>query len=295
LLAGCGSKVNTDWDPIAPEEARHPFDDRAEHGEYLATNDYAFSECTPCHGDDLHGVELGDPMDPVRNCTECHRSDNHIIYFDDWSEHVSWMGANGYPLNDCFVCHKSAEYAEVGPDAEFGTTCGTAAGCHDANLGPEACNTCHGEMGEDAAVVENWAPDAGAHTAHLTADPARFAAISCNACHKQPTQPETAGHYNDSTPGAVELTFGDVASSGGSDPDWNAGTSTCSSVHCHGEHEMDWQAENLGLSCSSCHTYPPEGSHPDNSNCSECHGSVVGTNNVSFVAPGLHVNGTVNF
>jgi len=294
LLAGCGSKLNSEWDPISAEEARHPFDDRAEHGEYLATADYDFNACTDCHGETLRGVELGDPTDPVRACTECHRTDNHIVYFDNAFEHIQWMGENEYAMDGCYACHKSSELAAQGPDVEFGPTCGTAAGCHDATLGPTACNTCHGEMGEDAAATENWAPDAGAHTAHVAHD-GPYASISCNACHKQPSQPEATGHYNDSTPGMVEMTFGDVASSGGSDPEWDVDASTCSNVHCHGGVEMDWRFENVEFSCASCHTYPPEGSHPDNSNCSECHGSVVDTDNTTFVAPGLHVNGTVNF
>jgi len=298
LLAGCGSKVDTDWDPITPEEARHPFD-YGEHGEYLATNDYAFDGCTQCHGDELRGVELGDPADPVRACTACHRTENHIIYFDNAFEHIQWMGENEYAMDDCFVCHKSSELAAQGPEVQFGATCGTAEGCHDVTLGPKACNTCHGEMDEDPSVFENMAPDEGAHSTHLLND-GPYATIYCSACHVQPLQAEAAGHYNDDTPGMVEITFGEVASSGGSDPQWDTDNSTCSNVYCHGGVGMDWRFEDVIFTCSSCHTYPPENGHPNSDACNLCHGATVGPDDdgdgfVDIVNPQSHADGTVDF
>jgi predicted CxxxxCH...CXXCH cytochrome family protein len=300
MLIGCGNEVADDWDPLTPEEARHPFESRADHGEYLATGDYDFSGCTECHGESLRGVELGDPMDPVRACTDCHRTDNHIVYFDNAFIHTQWLGDNGYMMDDCYICHAPFDASPDSPAIEFGSSCASAVGCHDTALGPMACNTCHGEMDEDSSVQENWAPDRGAHSTHL-ANSGPYATITCTVCHTQPTTPEQSGHYNDDTPGEIELTFRDPANADDFDPEWSEETSTCSNVYCHGGNDMDWRLENVEFTCASCHTYPPEGSHPDIDNCVLCHNSVVGPDGddeddfVDIIAPLLHINGAKDF
>ncbi|GBE30271.1 hypothetical protein BMS3Bbin04_01303 [bacterium BMS3Bbin04] len=242
---------------------------------------------------------MGDPSDPVRACTSCHRTDNHIVYFDNASEHAQWMSDNQYQMDDCYVCHKASENAAQSPEVEFGATCGTSEGCHDSDLGARACNTCHGEMDEDASVYENWAPDIGAHSTHL-ANSGPYATITCQACHTQPTTPEQAGHYNDSTPGTIEMNFSDPATAGGFEPEWNDETSTCSNVYCHFGNDMDWRLRNVEFTCESCHTYPPGGDHLPVDNCVLCHYTVVGPDGddedtfVDIVADHLHINGIVN-
>lgn len=155
--------------------------------------------------------------------------------------HGVYLAARGYPLEDCRACH--------GDDYHGGTvqsSCATA-GCHEE--GVESCGTCH-----------EVSPTTGAHAAH---------ALDCSECHEVPLDARSPSHPS----GAVELSFGDLASAFQHEPRFDPTKRTCSDLYCHGGAEISWDDPGP-LACSSCHGAPPE-SHArfasGEDDCEACH------------------------
>jgi len=164
-----------------------------------------------------------------------------------------------------------------------------------ANLG---CTSCHGDStktatqasplfaappvgttGETAATTRA----VGAHQKHLVAGPLT-SGVACGECHAVPA---SVAHSN----GAVEITWGTLARSGGVSPSWN-GTS-CSASYCHGNfkngnttYAPNWTAP-AASACGTCHGLPPGGTHPAGSACGSCHtGYTISTVNLAVHADG---------
>lgn len=299
LLAGCGSEVDDDWTPVNVEASKHEFGAISNHGSALVESDYAFSECTQCHGTTLAGLPLGDPGDPVRSCFTCHTKQNHQLVFSGeggngfeiTSAHAQWMRDNGWMMDECAICHAPNNNTPASSAPGFGAGCADAAGCHDSELGAEACNTCHGNFGGTATNPLNWA-SSGAHATHLAADSDLYAGFSCEVCHNMPSTLDSPGHYNDDTPGEVEVLFDGVADAGSADPSWDGTTETCSNVYCHGD--LSWDMQNVDFTCSSCHGFPPATGHPQVDNCGQCHDTVDANDNMLIVNPDQHMNGSVD-
>ena len=174
------------------------------------------------------------------------------------------------------------------------------------------CTTCHGD-----AASNNPAPPkgtkgetlttqaaVGAHAQHLTAS-AWHRDGQCTDCH---TVPASVGHSNNQ----IDFTWGDVATSSNSLPAFDAATTTCSGVYCHGntlpgpkaggtiKTQPKWtQVDGTFDSCgASCHTNPPGGTHPKNDKCALCHTPVIAsfdaaTQTATWASPGLHIDGSV--
>jgi predicted CxxxxCH...CXXCH cytochrome family protein len=100
------------------------------------------------------------------------------------------------------------------------------------------------------------------------------------------------GHADSALP--AELSFRAPAAS----TRWNG--STCSSSYCHGATLAGGAAtsprwtvvDGSQARCTSCHGNPPPSPHPADDRCASCHGDVIATNG-SFIAPALHLDGTV--
>ena len=174
------------------------------------------------------------------------------------------------------------------------------------------CTTCHGD-----AATNNPAPPkgtkgetattdlaVGAHTQHLQAN-TWHKDVDCTDCH---TVPASTTHAN----GTVDMTWSNLAKTGGSTPTFDAGTATCATVYCHGNtlpaanaggataKTPKWtQVDGTYDSCgASCHTNPPGGTHPQNLACANCHAAVITsydpvTQSAVWTDKSLHVDGTV--
>ncbi len=297
-LAGCASEVNPDYQVTGG--GVHPFESTGEHGGYLASHGYDFSECMECHGADLRGEAVGPGGSTLRSCYECHQADDHQVDFTDASsEHPLYLREHNWDMTPCFSCHR------ITPAAGF-TFGGTCSGCHPAESGgPGACNTCHGDFGGDPDTLLSAAPPAdlwgeistteegvGAHRAHLTAASGISAPVACTVCHTVPDAWTSEGHI-DEDPEHADLHF-TLPGDPGHIPHYEPETATCSSVYCHGDAEPAWNVvDGTWNACGSCHGVPPPAPHAQLDNCSLCHGDVIDSDG-NFIDPALHINGQVD-
>ena len=167
------------------------------------------------------------------------------------------------------------------------------------------CATCHGDPSRSGDVVQRAAPPrdlsggndpsfpgVGSHQLHLQPS-ADHAAFACSECHVVPERVDSPGHADHGSP--ARLVFGALASSDNHVPRYDTGTRTCSDSYCHGTTHAVWNAPRSSTAaCGSCHGLPPPLPHPQSDRCSVCHGDVIDAQN-HFIAPGLHVNGSVEY
>lgn len=191
--------------------------------------------------------------------------------------------------NDCESCHGEV----TGPDQTFRSAELHVNGTVEVEL---ACDSCHGS-GEDGApppdIERNRRasfPGVGAHETHLEAA-STHAPVDCTECHVVPEEVDDPDHIDDSRP--ADVRFGSLATSLDSDPAYSHDRLTCSGTYCHLEATPEWtEPRSSEEACGSCHGVPPPPPHPQIEDCSECHGTVMASAD-EFLAPELHVNGTV--
>ncbi|GEJ57086.1 CxxxxCH/CxxCH domain c-type cytochrome [Anaeromyxobacter diazotrophicus] len=246
-----------------------------------------------CHGTALSGGTLTKPVwtkvDGTQDaCGTCHG-------LPPTSGHVA--------RTDCGTCHAGYTATTVNAAAHVNGK---------VDVVPMTCSLCHGDgtragiSGADANVqaappVDSHGSAAvtargvGAHLGHVNQANFRAAPIGCAECHFNavPAAGDTS-HAN----GAVAFAFGPLAKNaswGGvtPNPTWN-GTS-CASTYCHGAFKnganatIAW-AQDVTLSCTSCHGAPPGGGHPQNTACGNCHTGYTATS----VNKATHANGALD-
>jgi predicted CxxxxCH...CXXCH cytochrome family protein len=144
-------------------------------------------------------------------------------------------------------------------------------------------------------------PGVGAHQRHLQASDTH-GAVACNQCHNVPSAWDSEGHDVTASPPAV-ITLGPLASQDHLDAAYSSSNHTCTNTYCHMNALPNWVAQkDPGQACGTCHALPPpfvQGvpisaqSHPKTSDCSRCHGTVIGSDR-TFTAPDHHVDGVVD-
>jgi predicted CxxxxCH...CXXCH cytochrome family protein len=167
---------------------------------------------------------------------------------------------------------------------------------------PGACTACHGSGDDPAPPVDTLGntdrsfKGVGAHQAHLKDNPIGRP-LACSECHPVPNKVDAPGHV-DGLPADVVLAS--VATSGGHDKArYDFSTRTCANTWCHGAGTTghgaspDWTSSE-GVTCASCHGDPPAPPHPQMTECSRCHGAVVGSDDRTIVDPLRHVDGQVD-
>ena len=230
----------------------------------------------------------------------------------------------------CGSCHGIPPPASSGhPAVSGGTT--VCAGCHPGTVKSDgtidvagglhingvvdvsglSCTACHGDATRSAAIApapprdtkgntSTTAPGVGAHQAHLVGGSLR-AALACSDCH---TVPSSTSHSN----GTVDIAFSALARTGGVSPSFDAASTSCSSVYCHGatlpggtNTTPQWtRVDGTQAACGSCHGIPPPASsgHPAVSGgttaCAGCHPGTVKADGTIDVAGGKHINGAVD-
>ncbi len=173
-----------------------------------------------------------------------------------------------------------------------------AAGCElhplaDGLPAEEDCVSCHrAEEGEGDALFDDTSGDES-HEAH------EEAGYHCDMCHPVPERIADKGHSN----GTVDVVFGELAHSGGTEPEWDPEEKECSGVYCHGSTLEDgvntepvWtEMSDDGVPCEGCHGMPPLNAHfPDSTDCWNCHTEVVDEEGNIIEEGGLHINGKID-
>jgi predicted CxxxxCH...CXXCH cytochrome family protein len=181
----------------------------------------------------------------------------------------------------CLVLHDDDKQAK---DTRCTSCHGSATAEGDMVMKAAPPNDTHGNTGEDS-------PGVGAHQRHLRGS-ATHAPIACTQCHLVPERTDSPGHSD--SDGPAELTFGALAWLDAGMPRYDATVRSCSDVYCHGyAATQPWTAQRTPAeACGSCHTLPPPAPHPQNDNCSFCHGAVINPDG-GFIDPATHVDGVV--
>jgi predicted CxxxxCH...CXXCH cytochrome family protein len=176
------------------------------------------------------------------------------------------------------------------------------------------CVVCHGSTnpapprGLDGETATNTRA-VGAHQSHLGTS-TWHREVACNECHVVPKvykhDPTAPNHWN----GIVEVTWGATAKGG----TWDTTALTCSGTWCHGaalfpdaagktsQRTPLWtKVDGTQKECGkSCHTTPPGGTHPPQTNCQSCHAEVIAsfdpaTGTATWKDASKHIDGTVQW
>lgn len=271
--------------------------------------DGSLKTCTSCHG-----MPPPLPHPQSDKCDACHAEViNADGTFTAPEKHIDGeiSAVEGHPQGYLAPDKHGADFLSDGPgectnchgdDLEGGTSGLSCNKCHDG--WKTSCTFCHGGIDNDtgappedvAGNTDTTFKSVGAHSAHLATGSDWHNDIGCNQCHSVPTDVFSAEHLN----GVAKLTWGSIAAEE-SEPQFNG--TTCSSLYCHGADlgggdnvTPDWtKVDQNQVYCGSCHSLPPTSGHPNISDCSSCHTSVVNPDNVTFKNPSLHLNGEKDF
>jgi predicted CxxxxCH...CXXCH cytochrome family protein len=253
-----------------------------------------------CHGASLEG---GNHVAPIWTqvdgsqikCDGCHGNP------------PPWPHMQGERVSTCATCHPET----VGPDGAIRV----ADGLH-INGEVEAavqCYSCHGNGDANAAPPQaldgsDQTSDigVGAHQAHMLNNKVSKA-ISCEQCHIVPVTVGAPGHWPAGEEEAyAEVTFGDLAKTGGLIPAWDRDQQLCTNTYCHGasltgaNHVAPiWtRVDGSQIECDGCHGNPPPWPHlqgVQGNMCVTCHPKTVDANGDILLTYGFHINGKVDF
>ncbi len=222
------------------------------------------------------------------------------VLFSSENFHGNDISRNlGWDITGCQDCH-GVDYN----GGNTGQSC-NASGCHVVDDGgPEACYVCHG----DSQTKKDYPQWYTTHGKHLEGGLLSAVTIACSDCHNLPVNYEDPIHLDAETPGKAEVHFmndlaATVTKGRNGDASFDAATTTCSNVYCHGNFTngnnvaVNWKGENQAY-CGSCHGQAegnplPGGSHPQVENCSGCHTGIVNEQR-RIIDRSRHANGVLN-
>ncbi len=167
------------------------------------------------------------------------------------------------------------------------------------------CTSCHGDARRSGTALRRAAPPidllgssdphdpgVGAHSIHLDAS-STHGPVACDECHVVPERTDSPGHIDHAPP--ATLVFGALAKENGLTPNYDPVAHTCRDTYCHHDANPVWTAPRTSAeTCGTCHGLPPPTPHPQLTDCSLCHGMVVGSDDRTIIDPLLHVNGVVD-
>jgi predicted CxxxxCH...CXXCH cytochrome family protein len=219
----------------------------------------------------------------------------------------------GWSTSSCKECH--------GPDYKGGRSGSSCLTCHSKPGGPENCTLCHGST--NAAPPKDLAGNTassfasvGTHQSHMLVPDSLGAVVACNECHKVPTSLTTPGHIDTTAGAEVQFTGATSTSSiiGNGVASYSHTTLKCTNTYCHGNFRNGNNVSPMWTdtsgqydACGSCHgdtkktgignkalpkTAANGGTHPNNTNCFQCHPNVI-DGNYKFKGT-LHINGRLD-
>jgi len=163
------------------------------------------------------------------------------------------------------------------------------------------CTSCHGSSTSSAPPkdlkgnTDHTARGVGAHAAHLKVSP-WHREVQCVACHVAPTTRDAPGHLDGDNVAEVKFDALNPAAV------YTAGTTTCSSLYCHGNGRGNngtqlWVGAGP-LPCTGCHRTDGTGMSGEHEahvkdrrlGCVTCHSTVVNAT-LGIINANLHING----
>lgn len=234
----------------------------------------------------------------------------HEVGFSSPAKHGSFIRENKWDISLCKNCH-GAKF----DGGSSGISCIT---CHPKSSGPENCTTCHGSVNsappED--LSKNWdktSRGVGAHQIHIL-ETAQSLKVECAMCHKVPSSLNSVNHLGDDL--KAEIIFDQSSRFFTSNSSYNFSDGSCSNTYCHGNfnngntlNKISWTSDPSATACGTCHGDKTKntigekslpkidsqgGFHPNDTNCFNCHDSVIDQNFI-IIAPQKHINGINDF
>ncbi len=228
------------------------------------------------------------------------------------------LGPTGHLSDKCEGCH-GLGYADGGVDLALHLN-----GQVDFTTA-DTCNVCHAgptltDFYDTHGSRDAGSPSVGAHTAHLGT--ALRGRIACSDCHIVPERPEDPGHI-DVPPAKVfpPAWDGGLASADSAMPHYDAPSTTCSNVYCHGSGALlravdatpnlvrspVWTSGGSQARCgNACHGTPPQDGSLAHSiatsvqTCVMCHALTVNPDGTIRLIPdadggvhSFHIDGVV--
>jgi|GEM_PF-1224251 len=263
------------------------------HAQYAETLNGDYSYCFRCHGTENLTGTAGSC-----NASGCHGEGYHP---SGWAEENSsgFHGKNlkdsGFDFSRCTPCHAK----DFGGDLLSNNTSCSNTDCHiQADGGPLACYTCHGDHVTKRSNPpkslegkrDSSDPKVGAHVKHLYGME-KTVNLSCETCHHVPQSYDDPLHVDSDTPMQAEVTLSglvDTVTVGTQGKAvYNVATNTCENVYCHGNFtngnhvNPTWNGGDNYGKCGSCHgdaatgSPLPGGTHVTLETCEVCHTETV--------------------
>jgi predicted CxxxxCH...CXXCH cytochrome family protein len=293
------------------------------HGEVLKAKQFDAAECRQCHG----GAFDGGLSEVSCKTQACHASFPHPAgWVSGTDSHIQFIKNNGYDLNSCKPCH-GQDYGMTKID----NSCLT---CHRKQGGPEACNTCHGDVNGDETNLLAAAPPrgldgetdstsaaVGAHQAHFAYFQNFSATTICQECHTVPANYSAASHIDADARAEAQLAgaLAAMRTEGGNRVPtgaYNSSANTCGNTYCHGNWGLLKSQSSNGFiyavdkiegnnaspkwtdpstaACGSCHGLPPTGHNPFDLDVCTICHGEVVDFNGIIIDKTKHVNGKIN-
>ena len=290
------------------------------HPNIIAKSQNGMYSCQECHDAEFSGGVTGVGC----NTANCHPVIGvHKSGITDPSSenfHGKYIRNDNWEMRTCRPCH--------GEEYGGGLVSPSCLECHIYPGGPENCTTCHGSTTSNAPPKDlngNTSTSdrgVGAHQGHLKENSVGKN-LSCTECHNVPGGVYTPGHIDSDN--RAEVLFNNPLanlitnepSTSQYDPSlplfvpnpvYDLSTLSCSNSYCHGNFKNGnltnapvWTDPSTS-ECGSCHgngssplpkTEAEGGSHPNNTNCSNCHSGVVDAN-LNIINPSKHIDGLLN-
>lgn len=321
LVAAC-SELNTDI-PSVPKinthgDSLYSSTSKNFHPKTIANSPNGMYDCRECHAANFSGGTA------KAGCNKCHPTINvHLSGILDPASnnfHGKYIRNDQWEMSGCQSCH-----AENYSGGYVSPTC---LNCHNNAAGPENCTTCHGSPTSNAPPKDingntsTTERGVGAHQIHLKGGIVGRN-LTCTECHNVPGGVYTPGHVDSELPAEVLMNnpranlvtnepntsqYDSTLALFVPNPSYDPNDLTCGNTYCHGyfkngnlDNKPVWTNPSTSA-CGSCHgngTNPlPKisaagGSHPNNENCSNCHGGVVDANK-NIINPSKHIDGLLN-
>lgn len=287
VIAGCQSELNTDL-PVNPQSKAPHTTDPAELATFAASAADP-KACLACH-------TSGFPSPHPAGFVVFSSADFHGKVLRNGN--FALMSSSSTEAMRCSNCH--------GTELKGGwsqLSC-SGSGCHvEADGGPKACYTCHGDYVSKVA----YPTTPSFHKTHVLGGLGSEVKLDCASCHTMPSSYDDPMHI-DGTPGA-EVVFNNALAATVTKgtigvPSFDNSSSSCANTYCHGNftngnNATVSYAQPNAAACGTCHGNPvtgnplPKAPHPQVETCATCHPTVVDANK-NIIDKKLHINGKLN-